>query len=299
MPISIIILSIVLVLIAVRKLFPFRLRIWMIMAAGAVAVLVFQQISIPQAIQSINPDVMFYLFGVFVISTALEISGYLERIADYLFNRSKTGLHALMIIIFVLGFSSALFMNDTVAIIGTPIILQLCRSHREMIKPLLLSLAFAITLGSVMSPIGNPQNLLIAVNANLNTPFISFFEYLFIPTLINLVLTYVFMRICFYKRLNVALTKVSPAALRDLWLTRLAQVALTIMLCLIILKILISLFAWHKINFNFSYIALVAAVPILLLSRKRWQVLRKIDWGTLIFFAAIFILMQSVWDSGF
>jgi Na+/H+ antiporter NhaD/arsenite permease-like protein len=54
-------------------------------------------------------------------------------------------------------------MNDTLAVIGTPVVLLLARKHKMSPTPLLLSLAFGITTGSVMSPIGNPQNLLIAL----------------------------------------------------------------------------------------------------------------------------------------
>jgi Na+/H+ antiporter NhaD/arsenite permease-like protein len=47
-----------------------------------------------------------------------------------------------------------------------------------------------------------------------------------------------------------------------------------------------------------TYIALISALPILLFSSRRLEVVRKIDWPTLVFFAAMFILMESVWKSG-
>jgi len=42
--------------------------------------------------------------------------------------------------------------------------LMLASQYKTSPKLLLLALAFAITIGSVTSPIGNPQNLLIALN---------------------------------------------------------------------------------------------------------------------------------------
>lgn len=77
----------------------------------------------------------------------------------------------MLVIVFVLGFSAALLMNDTIAIVGTPIILQLGKSQKHITKPLLFALAFAITIGSVISPIGNPQNLLIAVQGDCHPHF--------------------------------------------------------------------------------------------------------------------------------
>ena len=66
---------------------------------------------------------------------------------------------------------------------------------------------------------------------------------------------------------------------------------------LILVKIF-TVFAGLKIDFRLTYIALAAALPVILFSPKRFTVIRKIDWSTLVFFAAMFILMASVWDSG-
>jgi Na+/H+ antiporter NhaD/arsenite permease-like protein len=52
--------------------------------------------------------------------------------------------------------------------------------------------------------------------------------------------------------------------------------------------------AW---DFNLSLLALLSASPVLL-SRKRIEILRNIDWTTLVFFASMFVLMESVWISG-
>jgi Na+/H+ antiporter NhaD/arsenite permease-like protein len=39
-------------------------------------------------------------------------------------------------------------------------------------------------------------------------------------------------------------------------------------------------------------------LPIILFSPKRIGIVKGIDWQTLVFFASMFILMQSVWNSG-
>ncbi|WP_233590520.1 SLC13 family permease [Legionella qingyii] len=137
MPVAIWILSITLVGIAFRRMTPVFIPIWLITTAGATAALLLNQISPLHAIAAIEPDVMLYLFGVLLIAQAAEDSGYLEQLTDKLFYHAHTGKQALFIILFVLGLSSSLLMNDTIAIIGTPIIIQLCQSHKKLIKPLL------------------------------------------------------------------------------------------------------------------------------------------------------------------
>ena len=45
------------------------------------------------------------------------------------------------------------------------------------------------------------------------------------------------------------------------------------------------------------YIAIVGAIPIVLFSHERFNVIKEIDWRTLVFFCSMFILMKAVWDS--
>jgi len=40
-------------------------------------------------------------------------------------------------------------------------------------------------------------------------------------------------------------------------------------------------------------------LPIVLFSKKRLLIVKSIDWSTILFFISMFIVMQSVWNSGF
>jgi Na+/H+ antiporter NhaD/arsenite permease-like protein len=295
--IPIIVVALVFILIIIRRIGKFRLQIWQIMLLGAVAVLVTLQISPLNALKAINLDVMFFLFGMFIVGEALVESGYLSYLSYRLFRRAKSLDSLVLIILFGMGLTAAFLMNDTLAIIGTPVVILLAKKADTSPKILLLALAFAVTIGTVTSPIGNPQNLLIAVNGNVLNPFITFFRYLFLPTLINLLFAYFFLRL-FYRKQFVRKTFVdSPEPIKDPKLAQLSRISLVLLVVLILVKIF-TVFAGLKIDFRLTYIALAAALPVILFSPKRFTVIRKIDWSTLVFFAAMFILMASVWDSG-
>lgn len=51
-------------------------------------------------------------------------------------------------------------------------------------------------------------------------------------------------------------------------------------------------------DISLTAIALAGALPVILFSPRRTEIFKTIDWHTLIFFAAMFVTMQSVWDSG-
>ncbi len=296
--VSIIVLVVVFILIAVRQIGRFRLQIWQAMLLGALAVLVTGQISPAEALQAINLDVILFLFGMFVIGQALEESGYLSYLSSRLFGRAKTVDSLLLLILFGVGLLSAFLMNDTLAIIGTPVMLQIARKTGIPPKLLLLSLAFSVTIGSVMSPIGNPQNLLVAINGNVGSPFIAFLGYLALPTIVNLFLTYLVLKSVYRRHLKNDRLSYSVDPITDPGLARLSKVSLIIIVVLVLAKIITSLVGLG-IDFRLTYIALAAALPIILLSPHRLGIVRRIDWTTLVFFAAMFVLMQSVWDSGY
>ena len=143
--ISLIVLAGVFILIAVRRLGNIRLQIWQIMTLGATAVLLTGQISPFNALKAVNLDVLFFLFGMFIVGEALESSGYLSQLSYRVFNKARTLDALVLAILFVMGLMSAFLMNDTIAIIGTPVVLLLAKRANTNPKILMLSLAFAIT----------------------------------------------------------------------------------------------------------------------------------------------------------
>jgi len=295
--IPVIVLLLVFVLIAVRQVGRFRLRIWQIMLGGAILVLATGQIPPLAALRAINPDVMLFLFGVFIIGQALEDSGYLSHLSHRLFHRAKSLSSLVLLVLFGMGLLSALLMNDTLAIIGTPVMLALAARSNTQPKILLLSLAFAVTIGSVTSPIGNPQNLLIALHGNIANPFITFFEFLLLPTLLNLFIAYLMLRLVYRKHFAGEVISHAEEALKDPTLAKLSRLSLILLAVLVAARISVVL-AGLDFDFKLTYIALIAALPVIVFTPMRPGILKKMDWFTLVFFAAMFVLMQSVWDTG-
>jgi Na+/H+ antiporter NhaD/arsenite permease-like protein len=292
------VLVVVFLLIAVRQVGRFNLKIWQIMLGGALAVLISGQISLFDALHAINADVMLFLFGMFVVGEALVESGYLTYIAHRLFSPAKNPDQLVLVILFGTGLLSAILMNDTLAIIGTPLVLTLATRFKLSPTLLLITLAVAITTGSVMSPMGNPQNLLIAQDSGMTAAFVTFGSWLFIPTLINLLIAFGILRLL-YKEEFISRPMVNePVRPCDKRRTLPVRCSLVIILMLVSVNIIASLLG-ARMMITLPLIAIGAAAPVLFLSGKRWTVLRGIDWATLVFFAAMFVLMESVWQTGF
>jgi Na+/H+ antiporter NhaD/arsenite permease-like protein len=285
-------------LIAVRQVGRFRLRIWTIMLGGALVVLATMQISLPDALKAIDVDVMLFLLGMFIVGEALHCSGYLFHLGERAFRPARSVDHVVLLLLFSMGLLSAFLMNDTLAIIGTPLVLRYASRLRISPKLLLLALAFAVTTGSVMSPIGNPQNLLIAINGGIADPFVSFFSRLLVPTVINLLWAYALLRLFYRSEFSPRPLVFDGEEVRDERLARLCKVSLALIAVLVVLKI--ALVAVRPdVELRLTYIALAAAAPIVLGSSRRLEIVRNVDWPTLVFFASMFVLMAAVWSTGF
>lgn len=267
------------------------------MLAGAVLTLITGQISPYDAILAINPGVMLFLFGMFIVGEGVKNSGLLEDCITWICRHASSGTMLLVLIIGTMGLLSAVLMNDTIAIIGAPLILILA-GRLGVSKPgAMIALCFSVTTGSVFSPIGNPQNYLIASYVPDLSPYLLFFSGLFIPTLLSLGVIFLFLRPLFREVSNPAegcrFGEISPD-------TKPWPVYLSF-LCIftgIGLQIISGLFqmGWAV---PIEWIAITAAIPVLVFSKERIRLLRNIDWHTLIFFAAMFVLMQSVYNTGF
>ncbi len=295
---SVAILAVVFILIAIRQVGGVRLGIWQVMLGGAALALLSGQITPAAALASINPDVMLFLFGMFTVGAALEESGYLSHLSYRLFRTARSHESLVLMVLIGAGIAAAFLMNDTLAIIGTPVALHLSSKHGLNPKVLLLALCFAVTIGSVMSPIGNPQNLLIASNTGSPVPFSAFFTALLVPTLLNLILCFLLLRMCYKDDFGTAQLDHEEEPIRDVGLASLSKVSLIIIGVMVGMKLAAALagLGW---DFKLTYIALAAALPVLALSPSRVKILRAIDWRTLVFFASMFVLMESVWESGF
>ncbi|RJR44907.1 MAG: anion transporter [Desulfobacteraceae bacterium] len=302
MGIPIIVLGIVFLLTAFRQVGKVKLQIWQVMLGGAVIVLVTGRITPIDALHAINFDVLFFLFGMFIIGQATEDSGYLTHLCHRLFGKVRSVDGLVLAVLFTMGLGSAVLMNDTIAIIGTPVMLMLSKRNHISSKLLLLCLAFAITIGSVVSPIGNPQNLLVAINGNIKNPFITYAGYLLIPTVINLFFAYLFLKLFYGKEFATRMLETDGEHIQHRRLANTAKISLILVTGLILLRVALTLL---KLDFDFklTYIALIGCAPVLIYrffwKKKRFHILRRIDWFTLLFFASMFVLMESVWKTGF
>ncbi|KAI3731326.1 hypothetical protein L1987_62514 [Smallanthus sonchifolius] len=141
---------------------------------GAMLMVLFQVLTPDQAYESIDLPILGLLFGTMVVSVYLERADMFKYLGKLLSWKSQGSKDLLCRICLISAISSAFFTNDTSCVVLTEFVLKIARQQNLPPHPFLLALASSANIGSAATPIGNPQNLVIAVQSK-----IPFGEFLF------------------------------------------------------------------------------------------------------------------------
>ncbi|XP_068646506.1 silicon efflux transporter LSI2-like [Aristolochia californica] len=135
---------------------------------GAMLMVIFRVITPDQAYDAIDLPILGLLFGTMVVSVYLEQADMFKYLGKMLSYKSRGGKDLLCRICLISAISSALFTNDTTCVILTEFVLKVARQNDLPPEPFLLALASSANIGSSATPIGNPQNLIIAVQSGIS-----------------------------------------------------------------------------------------------------------------------------------
>jgi Na+/H+ antiporter NhaD/arsenite permease-like protein len=141
-------------------------------------------VTVEEARGFVDLPTVLLLFSMMVLSAQLRLGGFYSRLVRRLGNPRVTPGRLLASVIFVGGGLSAVFTNDVIALVMTPLLVTACLRKGVSPVPYLLALACAVNVGSAATLVGNPQNILIG-----QTLDVSFGGYLLIallPTLSGL-----------------------------------------------------------------------------------------------------------------
>ena len=88
---------------------------------------------------------------------------------------SESGMPgALLTFTVIAGVTSIVLTNDAAAVIGTPIALSIALAFRTRPAVPLIALCIVVTVASMMSPVGKPQNILIIADGHFSNPIGTF-----------------------------------------------------------------------------------------------------------------------------
>ncbi|CAJ1952828.1 unnamed protein product [Sphenostylis stenocarpa] len=167
---------------------------------GAMLMVIFKVLSPDQAYGAIDLPILGLLFGTMVVTIFLERANMFKYLGKLLSWKSRGPKDLLCRICLISAISSAFFTNDTSCIVLTEFVLKIARQHNLPPYPLLLALASSANIGSSATPIGNPQNLVIAIQGKIS--FGRFLMGILPAMLVGVVVNIVFLIVMYWKVLS-------------------------------------------------------------------------------------------------
>jgi Na+/H+ antiporter NhaD/arsenite permease-like protein/uncharacterized membrane protein (UPF0127 family) len=255
---------------------------------GAVLMVVFGVLTLDQAFAAIDMNTLLLLLGMMIITVYLRAAGFFELMADKILSHSKTPLQLLVLVALSSGLLSALFVNDTICLLYTPIILAVTTRLKVNPIPYLLALATSSNIGSVMTVTGNPQNMLIGISSKI--PYLSFLGALFPVALAGLAVCVVVIRFLYRKEMKAAAFVSRPATPE--YRVRKPLLVKALLVCGAVLVA-------FSLGYPYALVAAAGAVLLLLVGGVATEsILEGVDWTLLLFFSGLFVVMHGVEASG-
>ena len=244
----------------------------------------------------IDWNVVFLLFGMMVIVSVLTHTGLFECIALWAARTSRGRPTRLMVLlILVTAVFSPILDNVTTALLVTPVALSVTDRLGLSPRPYLIAIILAANVGGASTLIGDPPNIIIASRAGLT--FDDFLIHSLPLTVIELFVLVGLLRLMFYKQLRRRPEAVELQELDPLGAVHDRPLLIRCLVVLGLVMVAFSLHAWWHIDP--SIIAMLGAGAMVVVSGTTpKQFLGDVEWMTLAFFMALFVLVGGLVQVG-
>ena len=251
---------------------------------GAISMVASGVLSTGQAVMAIDFPTILLLYSLMVVSSQFRLGGFYTWAALRVARLTDTPWRFLFLMMAVSAGLSSVLTNDIVCFAFSPVIIT--SAIRAGLNPLpyLLGLAISSNIGSAITIIGNPQNMLIGQLGRL--PFGEFILWCLPPSVISLILAYFVLRIFYSDSIKTQGNyRLNPIVEEEFNRHQSA-------------KGIISLIALIVLFFTPlpREVSAIVVAGLLLLSRtmRTRSILENIDWHLLTLFCALFIVIQGI-----
>jgi Na+/H+ antiporter NhaD/arsenite permease-like protein len=254
---------------------------------GAVLMVATGVISFDAAVRSVDVHTIVLLFSMMIIVAHLRMSGGLSFLADAVSRRIADPAALVVALVFTSGLLSALFVNDTICLVLTPVVLDVTERRGLRPLPFLLALATSANIGSAATLTGNPQNILIGAVSGIS--FGHFASRLAPIALVSLAVDALLISVAFRKTLGAAtlvnLSRRRPRVHRRLFVKTLVVMA--------------GVLAGFLAGYDTALVAASGAAALLVTRRVRpRKVYGAVDWDLLVFFVGLFVIVGAGAEAG-
>jgi len=245
----------------------------------------------------IDWNVIFLLLGMMIIVGVIHKTGLFEFLAIKAIKKADGNpKKALVFLVVLVALASAVLDNVTTILLAVPMTIIVCKQLNVNPIPFLLSEVFASNIGGASTLVGDPPNIIIASRAGL-----SFNDFLIHMAPLVIVAMFVITPMLVWMfRKELVNTAEDRARIHDIdELTYLKNPALLKKSLAVLSLVVVGFLAHSVIDTEPSVIALLGAGLLIAISGlKPVDYIQDVEWGTLVFFAGLFVMVGALVNVG-
>lgn len=254
---------------------------------GAVLMVVSGVVPMPQAIAAVDYGTLILLYGMMLIAGNLRLAGFFRLTTAWLIQRARRPTTMLLAVTLAAGALSALFVNDIVCLVLTPLVITMTRQLALNPLPYLLALASASNVGSVATITGNPQNMMIGSLSGIS--YLTFLRYLGPVALLGLGATFGVIALLYRNDLRAG--RLEAPAVGHVRVNRPLLWKGSLVSAGVVLGFLLGV--------PVGLVAICGGAALLITRRvKPAKVYAAVDWNLLVLFIGLFIVVEGAERSG-
>jgi Na+/H+ antiporter NhaD/arsenite permease-like protein len=255
-----------------------------IAVVGAALLIVFGALNQEEALASIDLGTIILLFSMMILNSALQLAGFFDWVGSGVLRLARSPRMLLALVIGASGVLSALFLNDPICVMFTPLVVDVTLRAKRNPLPYLMGLATGANVGSTATITGNPQNLLIGQSSGI--PYLTFAAHLAPIALAGLVVCWLVIMLLYPAEFRQPMTAPeihTPVIRRGLLIQS-----------LIVTGLLLVAFLLGAPIASASFVA----AGLMLITRVEPERLLRVDWELLVFFTGLFIVTGALETTG-
>ena len=259
---------------------------------GAIALIGLEAVTPEQAALSIHLPTLVLLFSFMVVSAQMRLGGFYAWVTRSLAALPLSPPALLAALVVATAALSAVFSNDVVCLAVAPVLIEACLARRLDPVPYLLALACAANVGSALTLIGNPQNMLIGETLELS--FGGYAAQALVPVVLGLAVTWALIAWQTRGRWSQGSSDAgSPERRADASFDR-WQTAKGLAVAAALLVVFLFVPSWPR------DVAALTGAGLLLMSRRlhSTKMLGLVDWELLILFIGLFVVNHVMQQTG-
>ncbi len=252
-----------------------------------------------RALHYINWEVIFLVMAMMIVIAIIEETGIFQWMAFQAYRLSRGRLWLLVLILMlVTAVASALLDNFTTMLLMTPISLQIGIALGINPLALIIPEVLASNVGGISTLIGTPTNILIGAYANIG--FSDFLIHQTPGVLVAMAVMGAYVLYHYRRELFREGSGISPVLYERL--EKNAQIEEPTVLAksgVIFLLVLVGFVIGERLHIVPAVPALMGATSLLVWLKPDVQkMIKAVDWTTLVFFMALFIVVGAVQEVG-